>query len=312
MTSVLQELAPAAGTIPTREGAVARLLRALSAGDAGRQVVRDAELVALAEETGAAQAALSLVDSRHQHYVASASLPWWLARAGRLPAATNPCPLVAASATPLLTDDARLDTRLRRAPLVLHEGLRAYAGVPVHLPSGEPVGALCVVHGETGRFDAHTLDVLRERAREWGARLGALAAAADGPPVPPGPPAPRRSTETRTRRALVVDDDPNTRALHCAALRHHGTEVVGEARDADEGWRAAACLRPDLVLLDQHMAGTSGLTVLPRLRELLPAATVVMISSSGDVAGPARAAGALFVHKGSPSLLPLLELVSAR
>ncbi|MEW2222454.1 response regulator transcription factor [Streptomyces sp. NPDC006990] len=67
-------------------------------------------------------------------------------------------------------------------------------------------------------------------------------------------------------RVLVVDDQVLIRAGVAALLRAApGTEVVGEAPDGDEAVRLAAQQRPDVVLMDIRMPGTSGITATERI-----------------------------------------------
>jgi DNA-binding NarL/FixJ family response regulator len=66
--------------------------------------------------------------------------------------------------------------------------------------------------------------------------------------------------DTTTIRVLVVDDQVLIRAGLAALLRAApGFAVVGEAADGDEAVRLAAAHRPDVVLMDIRMAGTTGI-----------------------------------------------------
>ncbi|MFN2400692.1 MAG: sigma-54-dependent transcriptional regulator [Gemmatimonadaceae bacterium] len=84
------------------------------------------------------------------------------------------------------------------------------------------------------------------------------------------------------RRILVVDDEKGIRAALSQLLEYEGYEVrsVGTAVDAlaeFEKWR------PHLVFQDVKMGGIDGLETLKRMRELDPAAIVVMISGHGTI-----------------------------
>lgn len=82
-------------------------------------------------------------------------------------------------------------------------------------------------------------------------------------------------------RILIVDDHALFRGgIKLVLQRQAGFEVVGEAGDGLEGVKRAIQLKPDVVLLDLHMAGTSGLEALRLLREDLPEAHVVMLTVS--------------------------------
>jgi DNA-binding NarL/FixJ family response regulator len=82
-------------------------------------------------------------------------------------------------------------------------------------------------------------------------------------------------------RTLIVDDDEGMRYLLRRALERSGRfVVVGEASDGGTGIDAAAELEPELVLLDLFMPVIDGLKALPRIREVVPPSTVVVVVSS--------------------------------
>ena len=65
---------------------------------------------------------------------------------------------------------------------------------------------------------------------------------------------------TEKIRVLLVDDHALFRSGVKALLeRHDDFEVLDEASDGLEGIKRARSLKPDLVLLDLHMPGISGL-----------------------------------------------------
>jgi DNA-binding NarL/FixJ family response regulator len=80
-------------------------------------------------------------------------------------------------------------------------------------------------------------------------------------------------------RVLIVDDHPSFRASARKLLESDGYEVVGEAADGEEALRAAARLRPDLVLLDVQLPDIDGFEVAVRLAELDDAPEVILTSS---------------------------------
>lgn len=82
-------------------------------------------------------------------------------------------------------------------------------------------------------------------------------------------------------RIVVVDDHTLFRRGIIALLqREPGFEVVGEAADGIEGVRRVAELRPDIVLLDLHMPGVSGLDAMKSILEEAPGTHVVMLTVS--------------------------------
>ncbi len=86
-------------------------------------------------------------------------------------------------------------------------------------------------------------------------------------------------------RLLVVDDHTLFRRGLVALLASDPSlRVVGEAADAVEAVRRAAELQPDLVLLDNHLPGATGVQALPGLREAAPDARIALLTVSEDEA----------------------------
>ena len=84
-------------------------------------------------------------------------------------------------------------------------------------------------------------------------------------------------------RLLVVDDHTLfRRGLLALLAADPSLQVVGEAGDAAEAVRKAQALQPDLVLLDNHLPGATGIQSLGELREAAPAAKVVLLTVSED------------------------------
>ncbi len=82
---------------------------------------------------------------------------------------------------------------------------------------------------------------------------------------------------------LVVDDHPLFRRGLVALLEQHpGLQVIGEAGDAGEALRLAPQLRPQVILLDNHLPGVKGVDAICGLREVAPASRVLMLTVSED------------------------------
>lgn len=91
-------------------------------------------------------------------------------------------------------------------------------------------------------------------------------------------------------RILVVDDHTLfRRGLTALLARDPHVIVVGDAGDAGEAQRRAQDLQPDLILLDNHLPGVSGVDALPALREAAPRARILMLTVSEDEADLAAA-----------------------
>jgi two-component system nitrate/nitrite response regulator NarL len=84
-------------------------------------------------------------------------------------------------------------------------------------------------------------------------------------------------------RILVVDDHTLfRRGLTALLQRDPQFEVVGDAADAGQAQRRAEELQPDLILLDNHLPGVSGVDALPALHAGVPGVKVLMLTVSED------------------------------
>jgi DNA-binding NarL/FixJ family response regulator len=84
----------------------------------------------------------------------------------------------------------------------------------------------------------------------------------------------------RPVRVLVADDNAVIRiGLRQLLTAEPATELVGEAADGAQALKLARELRPDVVLLDVRMPGTSGLDVLA---DLATFTCVLMLTSSEE------------------------------
>jgi len=88
---------------------------------------------------------------------------------------------------------------------------------------------------------------------------------------------------------LVVDDDPEMRALLLDVLRNEGYEVA-EAKDGTEAVVALRVRRFDVILMDKNMPGPSGLDLLPGFRRVCPESQIIMMTAFGDVSSYMEAA----------------------
>lgn len=96
-------------------------------------------------------------------------------------------------------------------------------------------------------------------------------------------------------RVLVVDDHTLfRRGLIALLATQPQLAVVGEAADAGTAERLAAELRPDVILLDNHLPGITGVQALPALKAAAPGSQVLMLTMSEAEAdlGAALRAGA--------------------
>lgn len=80
-------------------------------------------------------------------------------------------------------------------------------------------------------------------------------------------------------RILLVDDSPHFLATICDFLNLNQTlRVNGVATDGQEALKQASILNPHIILLDLRLGNESGLTLIPRFKEILPNAKIVILT----------------------------------
>ena len=118
-------------------------------------------------------------------------------------------------------------------------------------------------------------------------------------------------------RVLVVDDHPLFRDGVTALLNSVAdTEVVGAAGDGDAAVREATLTRPDVILMDLNLPGTSGLEATRRIAKASPESAVLVLSMLDDdesVLAAMRAGARGYVLKGAgqEELLAAIRAVAA-
>jgi two-component system, NarL family, response regulator LiaR len=84
-------------------------------------------------------------------------------------------------------------------------------------------------------------------------------------------------------RVLVVDDHAVVReGLRTFLELQDGIEVAGEAADGEQAIALAERLRPDVVLMDLVMPALDGLGAMRALRDRVPEARVIVLTSFAD------------------------------
>jgi DNA-binding NarL/FixJ family response regulator len=110
---------------------------------------------------------------------------------------------------------------------------------------------------------------------------------------------------------MLVDDHAMVRAGTAELLRRiPDFTVVAEASDGKSAIELAQKIRPDIVVMDVHMPGISGIEATQRLRELLPGIHVLVLSAYDDdhyVFSLLRAGASGYILKTAP----IEELVRA-
>jgi two-component system, NarL family, nitrate/nitrite response regulator NarL len=106
-------------------------------------------------------------------------------------------------------------------------------------------------------------------------------------------------------RLMLVDDHPLVRdGLRARLEAAPGLRVVAEADSADAAVELAPRAAPDLVLMDIGLRGANGIEATRRLRALLPALRVVVLSMHDNaeyVREALRAGAGGYVLKDSPA-----------
>jgi DNA-binding NarL/FixJ family response regulator len=105
--------------------------------------------------------------------------------------------------------------------------------------------------------------------------------------------------EARKLRVLLADDEADVRHLLRLNLELDGRfEIVGEAANGAEAVDLARQLQPDAVVLDILMPVMGGVDALPLIREVAPAAPVVVLSAWPEsMLADMRALGAAAYHQ---------------
>lgn len=102
-------------------------------------------------------------------------------------------------------------------------------------------------------------------------------------------------------RVLIVDDHTLfRRGLSSLLARDGRIVVVGDAADVGQAQRRALELQPDLILLDNHLPGVTGVEAIRSLLEVAPQARVVMLTVSEDaqdMAGALRSGASGYLLK---------------
>ena len=86
-----------------------------------------------------------------------------------------------------------------------------------------------------------------------------------------------------TIRIMLVDDHAMVRAGTAELLRRiPDFAIVAEAADGKSAVELAQKHRPDIVIMDVHMPGVSGIEATQRIRELAPGVHVLVLSAYDD------------------------------
>lgn len=103
-------------------------------------------------------------------------------------------------------------------------------------------------------------------------------------------------------RVLLADDQAKVRsALSLLLGQEPGMDVVGETADMEHLMTQVKETRPDLILLDWELPGSTPNSLLQALRAFFPGVKVIALSGRPEARQAALAAGVdAFVSKGDP------------
>jgi NarL family two-component system response regulator LiaR len=84
-------------------------------------------------------------------------------------------------------------------------------------------------------------------------------------------------------RLLVVDDQTVVREGLAAILTFYpDIEVVGQAEDGVQALKLAQKTQPDVILLDLVMPNMDGLTTIPKIKEIVPKARILVVTAFAE------------------------------
>ena len=84
-------------------------------------------------------------------------------------------------------------------------------------------------------------------------------------------------------RVLVVMDDAFELSTMAAALKMHGTNVIGEARKLSSALLLMRSMQPNVLLIDMHLSKEHSIEIAKAIRKESPTIGVVMLVACADL-----------------------------
>lgn len=117
---------------------------------------------------------VSIVLDEAQFFAAAHGLDGWLAETRGTPVEWSFCANAVRSGEPFVVENALEHPVVRDNPLVVEDGIRCYAGIPLITSRGHALGTLCVLGVAERTFSEADLDILREQAQRAVQRIEQL------------------------------------------------------------------------------------------------------------------------------------------
>ena len=109
---------------------------------------------------------VTIVLDSAQLVVGRSGLAGWIAATEGTPAEWSFCARAVTSGQPYVVPDAHQDPVQSQNPLVMMDGVTAYAGVPLRSANGQMLGAHCVLNDKPHEFSADDVEVLEAAGAE--------------------------------------------------------------------------------------------------------------------------------------------------
>jgi len=116
-------------------------------------------------------ALVTIVLDEDQHVAAQHGLDRWRQESGGTSVAWDFCRHTVADRALFVVNDARTHTRVQNSPLVINDGVRCYAGLPLLTSRGHAVGSVCVAGMDAREFSTAELETLQRFTTEATRRI---------------------------------------------------------------------------------------------------------------------------------------------
>lgn len=109
---------------------------------------------------------VTIVLDQAQYFAGAHGLTGWMAEARGMPVEWSFCVHAVRTRLPFVIEDTEQNALVRDYPVVVEDGMRSYAGVPLLTSRGHAIGTVCVCGGSPRDFSPADLAALESLARE--------------------------------------------------------------------------------------------------------------------------------------------------